>query len=104
LKALGEAAKNRSVKPAERRDALCAFIKTATGKSQLEGVQLAGDWKLESAATDLVALGKDAKPQLRDAVFESLRKIGGDKAIGAIRALATDGQTLATRRAAITTW
>jgi putative heme-binding domain-containing protein len=104
LKALSEAAKNRSVKPAERRDALCAFIKTATGKPQLEGVQLAGEWKLESAVTDLVALAKDSKPQLRDAVFDSLRKIGGDKALGAIRTLATDGQTLATRRAAITTW
>jgi putative heme-binding domain-containing protein len=106
FKALNEAMKNRSVKPTERFDALCAFIKDAHDKVQTEAVRLAGEWKLETSVEVLQSLAKNnaTKPPLRDATFESLRKIGGEKALAAVRGLATKEQPLAIQRAAVTTW
>lgn len=104
LNALVEAAKNRTVQPPERRDALCGYIKDASGKLRIESVHLAGEWKLESSVSGLVQFAKDSQTETRDAAFDALRKIGGEKALAAVRLLATNESSLPIRRAAVTTW
>jgi len=103
LTALREASKNRSIKPASRLDEVDGLIKDTASKIQLEAVRLAGEWKVDSCVAELATLAKSAdKGELRDAAFESLRKIGGAKALAAVQQLASKGQPVEIQRAAIT--
>lgn len=103
LTALYEASKTRSIKPAARLSEIGNLIKSSSGKQQLQAVRLAGEWKVDSSVPEIAALAKTANPELRNIVFESLRKIGGEKSLNATRQLASKDQPVEVQRAAITT-
>jgi putative heme-binding domain-containing protein len=101
LTALRDAAKNRSVKPSSRLDEI-AKVMTHDG-NRIRAIQVAGEWKVEAAVSALVNFAKGSDSKLRDAAFESLRKIGGAKATEVVRQLASKDQPAPIQRAAITT-
>ncbi|MDB6058375.1 MAG: hypothetical protein JWO95_2219, partial [Verrucomicrobiales bacterium] len=103
LTALYEASKSRSVKPTARLSEISGLLKNTTGKQQLQAVRLAGEWKVDSSVPEIAALAKATNPELRNTAFESLRKIGGEKSLSAVRDLASKDQPIEIQRAAITT-
>ena len=52
----------------------------------------------------MARLAKSENSGVRDAAFEALRKIGGEKAVGAVQLLATNELSLQIRRAAVSAW
>jgi len=96
LNTLATAARRRKVRPDGDLSKLISLMGEATRKSEPDthalAVELAGIWKLESAAPILVELStaQDTPPKLRTAALDALVRIGGDDAGRAITQLTAE--------------
>jgi hypothetical protein len=106
LKALGDAARLRQAKPDGDRLALKRFLTGGDAGIRAETLRLAGLWKEETFVEPLVG-ALSARPPLADAeqalALESLRQIGGAKAIAGLGVLAGEasGAPALRRRASV---
>ncbi len=107
LKALGEAASTRGVRPEGDLKPLGALIRplglAIDGESRVAAIRLAGAWKLAESLPDLAAAASAPKvdPATRSAALEAMAAIGGDPARLEIEALAAPEQPPATRAIAV---
>ena len=91
LLALKEAYQNRKVIPAGSLKDISKLIDAPTPVNEI-AIELAGDWKVSSAAKKLeqLALSKETKAKLRTAAIDALVTIGGPESIKAMQTLAGD--------------
>src|SRR5688572_14972143 len=105
FKALGDAARLRTTKPAGELEKLSALLSSPDESVRTEAIQLAGTWKLEATRAKLVEVAANAKTHApeRAAAFEALREIGGKDVIADLTKLAGGtGPVVIRREAAVT--
>lgn len=105
LKALGEAARLRKMKPEVSGAGLEKFLNSAAEPVRAEAARLAGLWKDDRAVPTLAErLGAaGTSPSERALAAEALRQIGSPAAANRLAALAADAPDPAARRAAAVT-
>ncbi|MFT4588466.1 MAG: putative heme-binding domain-containing protein [Limisphaerales bacterium] len=104
LKALGEAARLRKLRPSGSLDAVGEIFKHDNAAVGAAAIRLAGIWKLgKSIGAMLDSAGNaDARPELRQAAFDGLRSIGGQGAIKGLGSIADKHAGTASGRQAAT--
>lgn len=103
LNALAEAARLRQAAPGTGQDRIIALFREPNREVGAAAVRLAGQWKVRPAIAELLTLAEDlAIPtQLRTAIFQSLREIGGAEAISGLSALAQKNNGATARDASL---
>ena len=100
LSALGEAARLRGLKPSGDLTRVRPLLSSSEQRLRLEAVRLTGVWKAAPLLGDLLKIAAGQSPELRAAVFESVREIGGSESVTGLRGLAGDQNPPETRAAA----
>jgi putative heme-binding domain-containing protein len=105
FKALGDAARLRSVKPSGELGELSALVGSSEPAVRTAAIQLAGTWKLGALRSKIVEIAGNAstRPAERSAAFTALREIGGGGVIADLKKLAGGSMPLAIRREAAVT-
>jgi putative heme-binding domain-containing protein len=104
--ALNEAAISRSVRPKSDLDKIVKFFGASDQDTRIEAIRLAGNWGGPGVSfSNLVVLAGNVKtaPPVRDAVFEALKKTGGQKTIEALQPLTGKNEAPQIRRPAVLT-
>ena len=104
LAALDQAARLRKVRPDGDLNTLAAFFGHANRPVQTAAIRLAGAWKLPTeklAALGSLAGNPATAAELRSAVFETLRDVGGEAAVKVLSPLCESSAPLEVRLQAI---
>lgn len=104
LKALDQAARVRRVKPTAELDRLDALLEKPQPEVQQAALRLTGAWSLPSPALKplAIAAGRPGfNPGLRAALLDTLRDLGGTRAVESLLPLTAAGTDPATRSQAI---
>lgn len=104
LTAIDQAARLRSVRPQGDLSALATLFSHANPSVQKAAIRLAGAWKLPAdvlAALGPIASAASTSAELRAAVFETLRDVGGDASVKILTPLCDMTTALDVRRQAI---
>lgn len=102
LRGLGEAARLRQARPQTGQEGLPAFFEHANAEVRAVALRLAGLWKQAGTAPQLLALAAKENPApVREAVFQSLRELGGETVVSGLTELAGDTQPLGIRVEAV---
>ncbi len=103
LNALNEAGRNRNAKPSADLGRLAKLLDSPNPSFQESAVRLAGAWKLAELSKPLMRLATNValKPETRQLVLQSIREIGGTQAIEVLVDLASKGEEISIRTAAV---
>ena len=104
LAALNDASRLRQIKPSTATENIGKLFNHPSEKIRIEAVRLAGTWKdLKEYFPKLVemAAAVNSSSALREAVFASLREIGGQGVIDGITPLADNKNSIEVRRLAV---
>jgi putative heme-binding domain-containing protein len=101
LEALGQAARQRGVRPAGDLARLVLLLKDQDEAVQAAAVRLAGAWRLEAARPLLTeyARGEKTSETLRRAALDGLAALGGKESVAALEGVTRDGPPAARRMA-----
>ena len=84
LNSMSFASRNRNIKPNVDKSSISKFFSSDNEQVKIAALSLAGTWKgLGDAFKELVSLAraKDLSPNVRQASIDTIREIGGDKAL-----------------------
>ncbi len=103
LKALSEAARLRQLSPASERERIEGLFNDSNDDIRSGAVRLAGQWKLQKFAPELLALASksDAPAPVRTVAFQSLRDIGGPEVVNGLNEFASGKSDLRARTEAV---
>ena len=108
LKALNTAAGERSLKPSGDLARIKQLLPRKASVSsdelpqRIEAVRLVGNWKMEQFVPELIGVAESSEAaDLRQAAFDSLRQIGGNKTISALEPLTAGTAALPVRKQAV---
>ena len=105
FKALADAARLRSTRPAGELGEIATLIGSSDEAVRIPALELAGAWKLAAVRAKLAAIAANpgANAKERSAAFTALREIGGAAAIADLKGIAAGKGPLAIRREAAVT-
>ncbi len=101
LSALGEAARNRKVRPEGDAKGIIGLLQSSNESVRSATLRLSGDWKTPPPAESLSRLAADPSEQVRATVFEVLR-LQGSSSLPLLKQLASDKDPTTQRRAVLT--
>ena len=103
LRALGDASKERNVRPSGDLDSVTKLFDNSDEKVREAAAQLAGDWKSAAAVSQLLGIAgnKDEKRAIRKAAIAGLREIGGKEVTDGLVPLTGKGNDTAVREDAV---
>ena len=102
LTALDEAA-SHDRRPDGDLDGVQKLFLSTSDKVQVAAIKLAGNWKREGTASQILKVAANGKPEVQAAAFESLRQIGGATVIAGIEELLKNNPNINSRRRAAVT-
>lgn len=102
--ALHEVVTSRNIRPKSDLGQIVKLFNSPDQEIRLKAIQLAGDWAGPGESfSRLLAMAEAAEtaPPVRDTAFAALRRIGGEKAIAALRPLTANNQPQSIRQSAV---
>ncbi|MEO6005634.1 MAG: PVC-type heme-binding CxxCH protein [Opitutus sp.] len=105
LRALSDAARLRSARPAGELDAVGRLFESPGAAIRVAALQLASSWQLKTLAPRIIPLAGDKArtPAERTAAFDVLRSMGGPDAIAGLKSLTGPASAPEVRREALVT-
>jgi putative heme-binding domain-containing protein len=86
LKALGDAARKREIKPSRNLKEIGSLLKSPDQEVSEQAVRLIGAWKLQDFVQPLISLAAENSTSsgIRQAAFDALREIGGRQVVNGL--------------------
>jgi putative heme-binding domain-containing protein len=103
--ALNEAATGRGIRPSSGLSRIISYFSVRDEQMRIEAIHLAGNWNLSGSLSRLFVLASDidTPAAVRDAVFSSIKKIGGENSIVALQPLTDRSEPFEIRKPAVLT-